>query len=248
VSTFRLFLLLILLTNYAHAQIVNGVIYEDNTTAKRILINNTTQNIRTYSDNEGFFKIKANVKDTLVFGSLFHKIKKIILEQTHFDEPLVIELKKVINELNEVHLTNEPVVKEFEAKAYTARVNNQIKEDIKRRPYLYAPPSSGNFDFIAIAALIGKLFKSNKPKQEAVLPISYTDLKSLFEGDSYFNEYLLFNQLKIPSQYKYLFFEYCETHQLSKDLLKIDTEFLLLNALMTCSKEFLEILENNKKD
>ena len=41
-STLRLFLLLILLTNYAHAQILNGVIYENNTTAKGILINNKT--------------------------------------------------------------------------------------------------------------------------------------------------------------------------------------------------------------
>ncbi|PTM09753.1 MAG: hypothetical protein DA407_05105 [Bacteroidetes bacterium] len=245
-----LFFFTIALT-FAHSQSVKGIIYESETSAKRILISNKTQNIKTYSDNEGFFAITANVKDTLIFGSLFHENKSIVLQLEHFEETMIIELNKVINKLNEVLISNEPVVKEFEAKAYTTKVNNQIKEDIKRRPYLYAPPSSGNLDFIAIAKLIGKLFKRKKPKHETsylVEKINYDDLKSLFESDSFFNPNLLHNELQIPKDYKYLFYEYCETKELDKILLKKENNFLLLDAFMTANQEFLQILEEHKKD
>lgn len=245
---FNLLILFAMLSSYAIAQSVKGIIYEDNTTAKGILIDNTTQNIRTYSDNEGFFTINAKINDTLVFGSLFHEINRIALKPEHFNETIVVELKKVINELNEVHISNEPVVKEFEAKTYTTEFNNQIKEDIKRRPYLYAPPSSGNIDFIAIAKLIGKLFKRKKSKKKTIQPLTYDDLKSLFESDSFFNLDLLHNELQIPKDYKYLFYEYCDVKEFDKNLLKKENNFLLLDAFMSSSKEFLKILDDYKKD
>lgn len=245
-----LFLFIITIT-FTHSQSVKGIIYESETSAKRVLISNKTQNIRTYSDNEGFFTITAKVNDTLVFGSLFHENKSMILKLEHFQETMVIELNKVVNQLNEVLISNEPVSKEFEAKVYTTKVNNQIKEDIKRRPHLYAPPTSGNIDFITIAKLIGKLFKRKKPKHETSYldeKINYDDIKALFESDAYFNSDILHNELQIPEDYKYLFYEFCEAKALDKTLLENENNFLLLDAFMTSSKEFLQILEDHKKD
>ena len=250
-SKYKLLIFFTFTSTFINAQSVKGIIYESETSAKQILVSNKTQSIKTYSDNEGFFTITAKVNDTLVFGSLFHKSKNIIIKPIHFKETMVVELNKVVNQLSEVLISNEPAVKAFEAKEHTTKVNNQIKEDIKRRPYLYGPPSRGNLDFIAIAKLIGKLFKRKTSKQEAyyqVKTINYDDLKSLFESDPFFNIDLLHNELQIPEDYKYLFYEYCETKEIDKNLLEKENNFLLLDAFMTTSKEFIKILKDYKKD
>src|SRR5690606_19469708 len=107
---------------------------------------------------------------------------------------------------------------------------------------------SGNADIIAIVGLIAKLFKSKKSKKEAITYATYQQLQNLFSTNSYFNDTFLKRDLNIPAEYKNLFLEYCETQAIETKLLSPDNRFMLVDTLVKCSNDFLEIVNNHKKD
>ena len=66
--------------------------------------------------------------------------------------------------------------------------------------------------------------------------------------DSFFTNKLLTNELKVPEEYKPLFFDYCDAQNINRELLLKENRFLLLDKLNNCSKEFLIVLTENKKE
>lgn len=140
------------------SQSITGKIYDNESTVKGIQVLNITKNTKTLTNHKGEFNISARVNDSLVISSLFYREQSIKLAESHFNDILVVELKKEINKLDEVFLKNIPELKKFEPIGYEANFHAQIKEDMKRRPYLYEPAPSGNIDFVKIFSLIGKLF------------------------------------------------------------------------------------------
>tara|TARA_R110002074_G_scaffold402240_1_gene605395 strand:+ start:3536 stop:4225 length:690 start_codon:yes stop_codon:yes gene_type:complete len=227
-----------------NSQNIEGIVYDNLSTAKGLTVTNTTQKVKTYTDDKGYFTISANINDTLMFGSLFHQTKTLLIESHHFGDNIVVEVKKTVNNLDEVLIYTEPEAKEFNEKEYTTTFKNQIKEDMKRRPYLYGPPPRSNIDIAAIGKLIGKLFKRKKNIKPLFTPLSYKSIDSLFNTDRFFNDTLLTEELKIPKEYKYLFFEYCDVKQINKNFLKENSKFLLLDAFMKYSIEFSEFIKN----
>lgn len=239
-------LILLLLPISILSQNINGKVYDAETTVKGALVVNVTQNIMTYTNDKGDFKIKAKAKDTLYISSLFHTKTFIEIKEKDFEDIIVIEVKKTINELDAVLLRDERERK-FDSIKMESQINNQIKEDIKRHPYKYGTPPKGGIDFIAIAGMIGRLFKSKKPKVEPVIPITYKEFNSLFNKDRFFNEALLSFDLNIPKEYQALFFDYCDSKGIDSKLLAKTKQVFLLEELVICSQEFQKIIEESKK-
>lgn len=241
-------LILFLLPFSMFSQQLKGKIYDQETTVKGATVFNTSQSIISHTNDNGDFIIRAAVNDTIIFYSLFHKQQTLQLKKEHFNEILVIELKKVLNDLEEVVITNNPKEKEFVVKTYKDQVDTQIRNDKKENPHLYEPaPSSNGIDFIKIAGLIGKLFKSKKVKNPPIVTAKYHELDSLFSNDPFFTHKLLTNELKIPDPYKPLFFDYCDAQNINRELLLKEKRFLLLDQLNTCSKAFLNMISEYKK-
>ncbi len=241
-------LLLFLIPFSMVSQELVGKIYDEESTVKGATIYNISKAIIRHTNDKGDFKIEASVNDTIIFYSLFHKQQTLKLNKAHFSNTLVIELKKAVNDLDEVMITNNPKEKVFIAKQYKDNFGLQIENDMKERPYLYKPPPSGNLDFVKIASLIGKLFKSKKTKPTPIITMTYKELDSLFSNNSFFTNKLLTNELKIPKEYKSLFFDYCDAKGINQNLLLKDNQFLLLDKLVNYSQEFLVILSENKKE
>lgn len=229
------------------AQTINGKVYDAETTVKGALVVNVTQKSMTYTNDEGDFEILAKVKDTLYISSLFHTKTFIEIKAQDFKHIVVIEVKKAINELDAVLLRDERERK-FDSIKMASQVRNQISEDIKKNPIQYKPLPSGNADFIAIFSMIGKLFKSKKPKEEPITPITYEDLDKLFQKDAFFNEKLLILDLNIPKEQHALFFDYCDAKEIDSKLLVKNKHVDLLEELVVCSQEFQKIIEDSKKD
>ncbi|WP_353778584.1 carboxypeptidase-like regulatory domain-containing protein [Winogradskyella sp. 3972H.M.0a.05] len=243
-----LLLFIVLLSITANAQVLKGKIYDSQTTIKGAKILNKTQNIVTGSDDQGNFSIKASVNDTISIESLFHHNQNFVVKQKHFDQSLVIELKKDIQQLDEVVLTNEPKQPAFKGETYNSELQQIIKDDIKRNPHLY---SSGNGlkgpDLFAIIGMVSKLFKK-KRKTPVIKPISYNQIDSLVAKNSLINKSFLLNDLSIPENYLPLFYEFCEAKQMSGNLLKKSREMYLLEAMIQNSEEFLKIIDDFKKE
>ena len=225
-------------------QIVNGKVYDAKTTAKSVKVANTNNKIIAYTDDYGDFSIKASINDTLVFSSLFYIKKTIVLTKPHFDEVFIIQLKKTINKLDEVLLTEEPKFKEFSAEEYNTSFNLQLENDRKNRPYLYNSYTSGGVDFVAIAKLIGKLFKKKRP--DPIRYVTYKELDSFFNNNDYFNSKLLHNELEISEAHRFLFFDYCEARTIENKMLS-GNQLILLDAFMTYSADFLRIINEYKE-
>jgi len=231
-----------------YSQNIEGKLYDDKGLLNGVKITNSNSKITVVSNNKGEFKIQAKISDSLVFSSLFHESFSLKLSKSHFDDILVIELKKTVNQLDEVMLSNTPKAKPFTAESYQTNLQNQILEDIKKHPYKYGKQPSGNIDFVAIAKLLGKLFKKKRSNIPDIGPVTYEQIDSLFKKDELFNDSLLFTTLSIPKDAKFLFFEYCEARNISNLLILNNNRLQLLEELHQSSLKFNEILKAIKQD
>ena len=244
VQAIRYIALLLLISTSVSAQTLNGKIYDSKTTLKNITITNVSKNTIAYSDDDGNFSIRAKVSDTLVFNSLFYNEQILFVNKEHLDQNIVIELEATTNALNEVSLTS---IRQKDAATLTAeaqqQLGRQIKSDRELNPHLYGPPPNPNMDLVAIAKLIGKLFKKKKYVKEFA---THDDFDQLFQNSTYFNKKLLQENLKISNDLTYLFFEYCEANNIDKALFTSDKQIQLLEKLLQLSTSFNLIVENSK--
>lgn len=217
---------------------IKGKIYDEDSTLQGVLIVNLSQNDTVYSGTKGDFRIFASINDSIVFKSLFHYSKRVRVKPEYFNGVIVFELKKEVNELGEVLLTNKLKKKPFEPIEYSIEMGFSIKEDIKRNPHLYMPKSSYSrgINFVGLIKLIrlNKLFK----KPATIRYIKHKQIDSLFSNSKLFNDKLLIEVLKIPKEHKYLFFEYCETRKLNVDLLSNPDNLILLDSVYSLGRCF----------
>lgn len=239
-------LVFLLVPIVAHAQIIKGVIYDNEAAVKGAKIINRTQNILTYTDDEGAFQIEAKANDVLVINSYFHDQAFVSLTPSHFEEALVIELKKITNELDEVEVTKVQE-KLFDSIGFSNTTAKQGQIAFKKRTFGSGSNLQPTLDLIAVAKLIGNLFK-NKNKAPDVVYVNPEDLITLFETNTYFNQKYLTSQLEIPKPYQQLFFDYLSAQQLNITILKKENEFDLVDALLIHSDAFKKILEEHTKN
>lgn len=235
------YLILLFFPTIMFSQTINGKVYDNTSTAKGIKVYNLSKKILTYTNSEGDFTMEATVNDTLLFESIFHISKMVRLKETNFKDIVVFEINKRVNELDEVLLSNEKA-ENFNPLEYTNVAEEAMKRDIDRNLHLYIPQSSysNGMNFVALAKMIGKLFKrKNKPKPVEL--ITYQHLDSLFKKDDLFNVTLLHKDLKIPEEHANLFLDYCETKNLNKSLISEGQKVILLDSMVNFSKEFLKI-------
>ena len=90
-----------------------------------IYIQNQSSRYHAVTHNDGTFKIKVKVKDTLVITSITYMPQKIVVSETAYNQStLTITLKEAVNELAEVKLGNQLSEEDREQL-------NAAKEDLK---------------------------------------------------------------------------------------------------------------------
>ena len=242
---FYIFSLFLCVSFISNAQILKGKVYNSTKTIENIKVFNETQNRVTATDKEGNFSINAKVNDTILLESLFYHPKAVILKQIHFDDIAVFELKEILTELDEVEVKAEPEQPVFEVETYNVNLQNILKEDIKNNPHLYKPAGATyGVDFVYLIGEVVKLFKNkNKTKVPFYQPITYKQMDSLFNKSSFFNKQLITENLKIPEDKIYLFYDFCEAKYISSKLLKDENKMQLLEQLVLNSQLFLILLE-----
>lgn len=238
------FIIILLLPLSTLGQTITGKIYDEDSKVKGAYIINIKNRDTTYTDTKGSFKIYAQLNDTIIISSSFHYEKQVKITKNHIENINVFELKKQVNVLNEVLLEE---VNKNKLVNY-GNISNGIMIDIKNNPHLYMPKSSysSGINFIELAKLIGlnKLFKKKKHPEKQ---ISYNQIDSLFANSNLFNDVLLTKNLKIEKQYKYWFYEYCETKNLNTNLLLEKNNIILLDSFYTYSTHFLKHINTKNK-
>ena len=246
----KITLLFCLFATTLFSQEISGTLYDAEAAISGAKIMNITSKSITSTDGDGNFKIYAKINDTLVFSSLFHRTKQLVVTPSQFESTQVFELKKIVNELDEIELQGLITPKEMDVKKETKRVNKQFKTDLERNPHLYRRPNanSGPIDFVEIGRRAIKLFKRKTPKEYKIAETNITsdDLDALFKSDKFFNDTFLVLDLNITKEFKYLFFAFCETKNMSSKLLHLDNKIYLIDDFLDYSKEFREILKESQ--
>lgn len=239
-------LVFICLSAISNAQTIKGFVYDAETTVKGARLINSTENTLNYSNDKGYFELKAKPSDTLLVFSYFHIQKIMVVTPEMFEDEIVIELKKITNQLDEIELVNQKN-KTFDSINVQTTTAKQGQIAFKKRVFGSGQNYQPTLDVIGLIGAIGKLFK-RKNKLPQIRLIEADDLLSLFESSSFFNENLLLQQLNIPKDYHYLYFEYCSAQNINYNLIAAKKDVELLDLLNTYSLEFLELLETYKKD
>ncbi|MEM5538203.1 hypothetical protein [Olleya sp. AS48] len=230
------------------AQTVNGIVYDSISTIENIKITNLSSKQMTASDVNGRFSIAGKIGDTLHVSSLFYNEQKLVLKDYHFHESVVIELKQILNNLDEVQLIEPYKETLADINVVESELKNQILTDIKNNPHLYSKqPTTGGIDIIQVIGLIAKLFK-NKDKyvEPPFIEMTYEDLESLFEKSSLFNRRFLTQDLAIEEEYIPMFFEFIIKNELDSELLKKEKEVDLIELFVQKGKAFNNIIADYK--
>ena len=235
---------------FVSAQTVNGIVYDSIATIENIKITNLVSKNMTASDANGTFSIAGKIGDTLKFSSIFYKEQTLVLKAFHFHESVVIELKKIYNNLDEVKLITPYKEQLADIKTVESKLKNQILEDIKNNPHLYSDqPVAGGIDIIQVFGLIAKLFE-NKDKYvpPPFIEMTYEDLETLFEQSKLFNSSFLVNDLAIEKDYIPMFLEFVIKNELNSNLLEKEKEFELLEIFVQKGQVFNKIIADFKKE
>ncbi|AUC76101.1 hypothetical protein [Olleya sp. Bg11-27] len=241
-------LLVFLTTSVLSAQTLTGKVYDSISTLENIKITNLFSKQITVTDTNGTFQIEGKTGDTLQISSLFYHEQKLVLKAYHFHESVVIELKQILNNLDEVQLIEPYKETLADIKNVEVTLKNQISEDIKNNPHLYSKqPTTGGIDIIQVIGLIAKIFE-DKDKYIAppFIEMTYEDLESLFENSNLFNERFIIHDLQIEKEYIPMFFEFVIKNELDSKLLQKDKEVDLIELFVQKGKVFNKIIADYK--
>lgn len=210
------------------------VLYQDsNVVAANVL--NTTSQKATITDENGNFAIEVQLNDELIFSSLQYEIRAIVIDKDILQRNrLVVDVKEKITQLDEVVVSpNRPEaflnVKEEEFKQfdYTADKSTRVQNEILRQNQLY-----NGVDFVNIFKL---LYKTLRPDQSEDKEFDFapSDVIRQIYPDVFF-----ISQLNIAPDDIDLFLQFCDDRIETKDLLKRENEFQLMDFLIKQSEKF----------
>lgn len=228
---------LLFMTTQFYAQRVGGKVMDEKGKGVAVIVRNVSRNESGASNRQGVFMIPAQVNDSISFSSMFFHEQVVLVTKEHFELGMRIRLKERVTELDEVDLEG------YNAARKNADLEELIRDDMKKNPYAYEAPSSGNLDFLRIGKQVAGLFEKDKSRF-----ISREDFSKLFEEEDYpFNNEVLVNIMGVSYDERSEFFEFCESLQLDRYFLTSNNSLLLLNELVLISERYKKMKEEEGK-
>ena len=210
------------------------VLYQDNNVVAANVLNTTSENA-TITDENGNFAIEVKLNDELIFSSVQYEIRAIVITKEILQRNrLVVDVREKITQLDEVVISpNRPEaflnVKEEEFKQfdYTADKSTRVENELLRQNQLY-----NGVDFVNIFKL---LYKTLRPEQSEEQKFSFAPSEVIRQ---IYPEVFFTTQLRIKPDEIDLFLQYCDDRIDTKDLLKRENEFQLMDFLIKQSEKF----------
>jgi hypothetical protein len=216
-------------------QIHGKVSYQDSYQKNVDVINFTTKKI-TQTNTLGEFVVEAKVDDLLIFMSENFVDQKYKLTPDDFQKKdILIKLVEKPIPLNEVEIAQVKAVKMGRAVSYNDIKMAKIQKEATTPKVqgVYTGEIVNGMDFIQIGKMVGKLFKSNKPKTPKVQEISFKEYAKANFNESFFSK-----TLKVEPNDTARFLDYCESDPKSKTTIATNDELTILEFLMTKKTEF----------
>ena len=220
---------------------LHGQVISDSLSLESGYVLNVSSQTRTFISANGLFDILAKPKDTLLFSSLAFLSKKIVLTEKNCQERLfIVQMDVVNNELKEVLVSNGIKISAL-AGGSQKMVDRKFFDDQKSSPKNRLMPADGTIengmDFVRIFKELKKILrKKEEVKEEFITDVAFSQYVKMNFSPSFFSQ-----DLKINDDEVELFLLYCSNDLDSKNYLKPEDQFLLMDFLITKNKEFKRI-------
>ncbi|MUP44695.1 hypothetical protein E0K83_02920 [Gramella sp. BOM4] len=222
------------------AQEVKGILYDSEGRVPEFDMVNQNSGVYSSTDEEGYFAIKAELGDSLVFNSIQYEKQILVVQQRHLQETIVVELKKSINTLDQVNISSS--TGEYNVLKANTKLKKEFISDRERNWFLYETPNSKGNLYDGLVSIINKLF----PKEPEIRIIELKDFQDLFKIDDTLNYEYLSTNLKIPEKQYNLFFDYLESKSLNYSLLQKSRRLDLIQQINELAEEYLRMLEEEE--
>ena len=242
--TFTLLLFIFTLLGFSQTEkIISGkIIYQDLILKGVEVINFNSKKI-VITNDAGEFKIPANLGDELIILTDKYLNTSVVISSKNFNKNIIINLTEKAIELDEVEITTQQKMKPIITYEDLAMIKI-AKDNARPQPTgVYTGEMVNGADFVQIAKMIGKLFKSKKKKNKEVIKnIDFKEYAKTNFSSDFFSKTL---ELK-PDEIS-LFLDYCQDDPKSKDAINSDDEFIILNFLITKKADFRKMLSENNR-
>ncbi len=221
------------------------VLYRSNNVSGESVFNSTAETY-TITNDDGQFAILVKKGDQLVFTAVNYELEVVtITDEILENNRLVVEVKEKVRELDEVVVSPEDQEKFLEVK------NEEFKEftyDLDRSAEVENVALSradrgmrDGINFVNIFKAITKpIFKSDKDRDKNQLDLKISDVLRQIYPDEFF-----LVDLKLPEDKIDAFLFYVDDKVTSKQLLRKENEFELIDFLVSQSKDFMADLDEN---
>ncbi|GAA0716531.1 hypothetical protein GCM10009430_12320 [Aquimarina litoralis] len=245
------------LVGYAQEKdVLHGKILTDTLQPQSINIINLTKGLGTINDDVGYFQIKAEEGDTIVFSSVQHYQKTHIVTKKDLKKAnLAILLVTKVNELDEVIVSQYDLsgevkedIKKIETyednlPMFNAKVLDEtpfIKEmgvkTVKNR-VIVDEMDATPVNLIAVGRMVASLFKKKDKTNHG-----NTRIRKITD---FYQATFIVEELEIPATELYNFLDYINEQAETKKILKTGDELRVLEHLIQQSKIFND--ENQKR-
>lgn len=223
-------------------KVLNGKVIYGNTLLENVEVINTTSRINSTTNAQGEFSIRVHANDSLLFFSKDFYLKKVKLTQENMDaNNLVIAMLLKPEELDEVNVS-----------AVRLKTVSLSKEEIKKIKIDATLPKKkirvegykdvtvpGGVDFIWLGKQIKNLLgKEEEVKRQVVKMDFKKHITTTFSSDFFTKN------LKLNSEEKELFLEFCDADPESKSLMDNNNILAITDFLHAKNREFKKLNEN----
>ncbi|WP_395062688.1 hypothetical protein [Flavobacterium sp.] len=223
-------------------KIVHGQAVNDSIRVKNVVVFNINTNKGKIVNPDGSFEVLAKAKDTLVFSSLSYKPVKMVLTQKQIDDPILLVLLEVFySQLNEVVINNKSA-HPIGGKSQKI-VDKQYVADAKSSPknqYIYDGTIVNGVNFVRLYKDVLSVLKKKNPKKSSFTSQSNFTEKALQQTNyTFFTKTLNLNDEEIK-----LFLMYCENDIEANAVLKLKSDFELMDFMIKKNKEFKKLKQS----
>ncbi|MEA9411427.1 hypothetical protein [Flavobacterium sp. PL02] len=224
---------------------LHGRVVNDSVALESGYVLNVNTKTRTFISSNGLFDILAKPKDTLLFSSLAFQTRKMVLTEKEFAERLlVVRLGLKNNQLKEVVIPKGLKVKSLD-KNSQKYVDMQFEDDKQSTPENSVSYSDQTIkygtDFVRIFKDVKKLLNKSGEKEVPVDDVAFTQYVRANFSPSFFAKTLELQDDEID-----LFLMYSSNDPVSKQYLKPEDRFQLMDFLINKSKEFKKVNDIKK--
>jgi hypothetical protein len=224
---------------------LHGRVVNDSVALESGYVLNVNTKTRTFISSNGLFDIMAQPKDTLLFSSLTFQTRKLVLtEKDCAERLLVVRLGLKNNQLKEVVIPKGIKVKSLD-KNTQKYVDMQFEDDNQSSPENSVSYSDQTIkygtDFVRIFKDVKKLLSKSGEKEVPIDDIAFSEYVRANFSPTFFTKNLALKDDEID-----LFLLYSSNDPVSKQYLKPEDKFQLMDFLINKSKEFKKVNDIKK--